>query len=76
MLDLILERGIGFQMSACRAVAATCLSVERWGKLRAKRDLGQNPVERIVERVAALRRKWRVRLYLLEALPRFSLWII
>src|SRR5690606_10675513 len=66
MLDLILECGIGLQMCAYRGVAAAGLAVKRRGQLRAERNLCQNSIERIIERVAALRREWRVHFCLLE----------
>jgi len=55
VLDLIFECRIGLQMRTHCGVATPSVSVKRRGQLRAERDFRQDPVERIIERVAALR---------------------
>ncbi|EGD60590.1 hypothetical protein Y88_2880 [Novosphingobium nitrogenifigens DSM 19370] len=54
MLDLTIESGICLQILPHRLVAAYRLAVERRRKLSAQSDFGENPVDGIVERVAAL----------------------
>lgn len=57
VLDLVAEGGRGLEMAPHRLVTRLRLVMERGRQLNAERDLGEDTVERVVERIEAGRRK-------------------